>query len=132
LWVLGNEESTRWKAWEPTWNATLNDQERRFLKFTNKLRVDEVHHTGVETLVVWEEVALHELLSANFDRDRRNPAYAVQLFNQSAMPLPSPKTTRRAHYFEHEDGTEEVTALCDRYLKFLEKVLSDFEQAHQS
>jgi hypothetical protein len=35
-------------------------------------------------------------------------------------------------YFEDEEGREEVTALCERYLKFLEKMLSDFEQAHQS
>jgi hypothetical protein len=45
---------------------------------------------------------------------------------------PPPTTKRHAYYFEDEEGREEVTALCERYLKFLEKMLSDFEQAHQS
>ena len=132
-WALKNEEPETWKAWEPKWKATRSNEEQKLLDLTNELRVDEAKRGGANALVEWEEVALHELLSANFDRDRRHPAYGVQLFNQSAMPgVPSPKTTRPAYYFEHEDGKEEVTALCDRYLKFLEKVLSDFEQAHQS
>jgi hypothetical protein len=33
---------------------------------------------------------------------------------------------RPTYYFEQEDGKEEVTALCKRYLDFLDKVLNDF------
>jgi hypothetical protein len=39
---------------------------------------------------------------------------------------PSPKTFRPAYYFEDKGGKEEVTALCKRYLEFLDKVLNDF------
>jgi hypothetical protein len=117
-WTLGNEEPEKWKAWEPKWKATRSNEEQKLLNLANELRLDEAKRGGANALMEWDEVALHELLSANFDRDRRHPAYGVQLFNQSAMPgVPSPKATRPAYYFEREDGKEEVTALCDRYLK---------------
>jgi hypothetical protein len=36
------------------------------------------------------------------------------------------KLTAPVHYFEDKEGTEEITALCLRYLEFLEKMVKDF------
>jgi hypothetical protein len=100
------------------------------LKFTNELRIDEVHRGGADPIVELEEVALNELLrSVDFDLERRHPAYGMH--RRSAIPgVPQPKVFRPAHYFEHEDGKEEVTALFKRYLEFLEKTLNDFCADH--
>jgi hypothetical protein len=125
-WTLKNEETEKWKAWEPKWRETRSDEDNKLLDLTNKLRLDEEKRGGANPAVELEEVALHELLSANFGRDRQHPAHVVQLFNQSGMPGVSPKTTRPAYYFEDKDGKEEVTAVCQRYLVLLEKVVEDF------
>jgi hypothetical protein len=126
LLVLHAEEKDKWVAWEPKWRGKRSDEEEKLIKLTSKLRNLEVKYTGANPTVELEEVALDELLSANFG-DRQHPAYRVQLFNLSAMPgVSPPKTTRPAHYFEDKDGKEEVTALCQRYLEFLEKVVNDY------
>jgi len=79
------------------------------MAFTNKLRTAEVKHRGTDPSVELGEVTFHELLrSEGVEPWKQHPAYAVQLFNQSAMPgVPSP-TVRQ------------------RYLVFLEKMLNDF------
>ena len=130
LWVLHHEEKKKWKAWEPTWKATLNDEERKFLKFTNQLRIDEAKRSGAETIVEWEEVAFDGLLSANLDPERQHPAYGMH--RRSSIPglSASAKVMRRAYYLEQESGKEEVTSVGERYLNFLEKVVQEFEQAH--
>jgi hypothetical protein len=129
LWVLHHEEKTKWEAWEPTWKATLNDEERKFLRFTNQLRTAEVKRSGAETIVEWEDVGIDELLSINIDVERQHPAYGMH--SQPGFSA-SAKVMRRAYYLEQENGKEEVTAVGQRYLNFLEKVVQEFEQAHQS
>jgi hypothetical protein len=37
-----------------------------------------------------------------------------------------PSTLRHAYYLTDEEGKEEITALCQRYLNFLEKMVKDF------
>jgi hypothetical protein len=132
LWVLHHEEKEKWEAWEAAWKATtLNDEERKFLTFTNKLRVDEVKRSGADTTVEWEEVAIDELLSPNFDLLREHPAYGMHRRSNLPGSSASAKVIRRKYYLEQENGKEEMTALCERYLNFLEKVVREFEQAHQ-
>jgi hypothetical protein len=126
-WALGKEEQAKWKEWEPTWRGTLNDEERKFLDLTNKLRVDEVHRGGADMSVEWEEVALHEL----FSDTGLHPAYTM-VMRRAYLGAPPPRTMRPTYYLEDENGKQEVTALCERYMKFLEKALSDFEQGYQS
>jgi len=124
-WRLGNEEPEKWKDWEPKWRANRSQEEQRLLDFTNDLRTDEVHRGGTEPSVELEEVAVRELiLSPDFDLERQHPAYGMHV--SASLGLPQPKVFRAAHYFEHEDGKEEVTALCKRYLDFLDKMLNDF------
>jgi hypothetical protein len=139
LWVLHHEEKEKWEAWEPAWKSTLNDEERKFLKFTNELRLDEVKRSGADKIVEWEDVAIHELFSANFDLERQHPAYGMSRSSPSVALLrgegdlsAAATVRRRAYYLEQENGKEEVTALCERYLSFLDKVVREFEQAHQS
>jgi hypothetical protein len=124
-WALGKEEKEKWKAWEPKWESTLADEDKKLLAFTNKLRQDEVHRGGTNPTVELEEVALHELLSANLDVEPRPiAAYPHHLHK---LPGVAPSTASRpVYYFEHEDGKEEVTALCVRYLEFLEKMVNDY------
>ena len=124
-WRLGNEEPEKWKAWRPKWEGTLSDEDKKLMKVTRKLRNAEVKHSGTDPTVELEEVAVHELvMSADFDLERQHPAYGVHVFAPPGTP--SPKTRRAAYYFENEDGKEEVTALCKRYLDFLDKMLNDF------
>lgn len=127
-WRLGNEEPEKWKEWRPKWERTLSAEDKKLMAFTNTLRTAEVKHRGTDPSVELGEVTFHELLrSEGVEPWKQHPAYAVQLFNQSAMPgVPSPTVFRPSYYFEQEDGKQEVTALCQRYLVFLEKMLNDF------
>jgi hypothetical protein len=128
LWVAHYEEKDKWKAWEPGWKNRLTDEERELLDFTNELRLDEEKRAGANTHVGWEEIAIDDLVkSANFELERSHPAYGVHVFAPPGVPLP--KARRPAYYFEQKDGKQEVTALCDRYLKFLEKVVAEFERS---
>ena len=129
LWVLHHEEETKWEAWKPGWEATLNDEERKFLSFTNQLRIAEVHLSGAETIVEWEEV--DELLGRNLDLERQHPAYGMHHSSQPGFSVTA-KVMRRAYYLEQEDIKEEVTVIGERYLNFLENVIEGFEQAHQT
>ena len=108
-WRLGNEEPEKWKEWRPKWERTLSAEDKKLMAFTNKLRTAEVKHRGTDPSVELGEVTFHELLrSEGVEPWKQHPAYAVQLFHQSAMPgVPSP-TVRQ------------------RYLVFLEKMLNDF------
>jgi hypothetical protein len=95
------------------------------LDLTNELRLDEAKRGGANALVEWEEVALHELLAlTDFDLERQHPAYGTHVFAPPGVP--PPKAFRQTYYFEDEVGKEEVTALCKRYLDFLDKMLNDF------
>jgi hypothetical protein len=130
-WTLGNEEPEKWQAWEPKWRAKRSNEERKLLDLTNELRLDEAKRGGANALIVWEEVALNELLalrSEGVEPWRQHPAYGVHVFAPPGVPLP--KIKRQAYYLEQEDGKHEVTALCQRYLEFLEKVLNDFCTDH--
>jgi len=117
---LGNEEPGTWKAWEPTWKNALSDKDKKLLDLTNELRLDEAKRGGANALVVWEEVALHGLLLTDVEPWKRHPAYGAP------PEVPPQKTFHQAYYFEDKDGKEEVTALCKRYLDFLDKMLNDF------
>jgi len=89
------------------------------------LALDEAKRGGANALVEWEEVALQELLrSVDFDLERQHPAYGTHVFAPPGVPRP--KAFRQTYYFEDEVGKEEVTALCKRYLDFLDKMLNDF------
>jgi hypothetical protein len=123
-WVLHNEEKDKWEAWEPIWKAKRTEEEQKLLDLTNQLRLDEVKRGGATPIVEFEEVAVSELLSANFDLQRRHPAYGVHVFAPPGTP--SPKVRRQTYYFEHKDGKEEVVKLCKRYLEFIEKLVNDF------
>jgi hypothetical protein len=128
-WTLGNEEPEKWKAWEPKWRARRSNEEQKLLDLTNELRLDEAKRGGANALVEWEEVALHELLalrSGDFEPWRQ----VYHMHRRSLPGVPPPKVFRPAYYFEEEDGKQEVTALCERYLKVLEKVLNDFCADH--
>jgi hypothetical protein len=123
-WTLGNEEPEKWKAWEPKWKANLSKGEQKLLDITNKLRIDEVKKGGADLTVDFEEVAIDELLSANLDLRRQHPAYGHHWTGPPGVP--PPKILRPVHYFGDEEGKEEMTALCLRYLDFLEKVVKNF------
>lgn len=128
-WVMQNEEKEKYDAWLPVWEEQLTPEERKLLKVTNELRLDEVKRQGADIIVEFEEVAIHELISPNFDLERLHPAYGTHIF--SALPgTPQPKTHRPAYYLEHEDGKAQVTTVCKRYLDDLEKMVRDFLSAH--
>jgi len=124
-WTLGNEEREKWKAWEPTWKANRSAEEQKLLDLTNKLRLDEVKRGGANALIVWEEVALNELLALPVEPWKQHPAFGGHVFAPSGTP--SPRTRRQAYYFEDEDGKEEVTALCKRLAAKLVEIAERFK-----
>jgi hypothetical protein len=123
-WTLKKEEKKKWEAWEPKWRANLSNEEQKLLGITNTLRIAEVHQGGANLPEEFEEVAIDELLTANLDLRRQHPAYGIHV---AAPPgVPQPKAYRPVHYFEDEEGKEEISALCLRYLEFLEKMVKGF------
>jgi len=123
-WRMEKEEKEKYLAWRPTWEEKLTSEERKLLKFTNELRVDEVHRAGADTIVESEEIAINELLSSS---PYQHPAYSMR---SSAPPgLPSAKA-RPAYYLKHPNGKAEVTAMCKQYLDYLEKLVREFLLAH--
>jgi hypothetical protein len=122
---LGNEEPEKWEAWKPKWESTLSDQDKKLLAFANKLRLDVAKRGGADPVMVLEEVELHELVNANLDVDPW-PIAAYPHHRRTLPGVPPSIAFRPAYYFEQEGGKEEVTALCARYLEFLEKMLTDF------
>jgi hypothetical protein len=77
-WTLGNEEPEKWKAWEPKWKATRNNEEQKLLDLTNELRLDEAKRGGANALVEWEVVALHELLVEPWKKPAAQQSVALQ------------------------------------------------------
>jgi hypothetical protein len=123
-WTLGNEEPDKWKAWEPKWKAGRTAEEQKLLNITNKLRIDETKKGGATLTKEVEEVALEALVEAIPSSQGPGVAGAVNLVAASGkitiqVPIPF-------HYFEDETKKQEVTALCQRYLNFLEKMVKDF------
>jgi hypothetical protein len=123
-WTLGNEEPEKWKAWEPKWRADLSNEEQRLLDVTTELRNADAKEGGADLTVDFEQIAIDELLTANLDLRRQHPAYGNHWTGPPGVP--QPKAYRPVHYFEDKEGTEEITALCLRYLEFLEKMVKDF------
>jgi hypothetical protein len=122
-WTLGNEEPDKWEAWEPNWKANLSSEEQKLLDLTNERRIDEVHRGGADLTVELEEVAVQAAV------DIRPPTSWERsgLSSFSAeIQIVTKKELRAAHYFEDKEGKEEITAFCERYLKFLEKTVDDF------
>jgi hypothetical protein len=122
-WTLGKEEPDKWKEWEPKWNANLNEEERKLNNLTNELRIAEVHRGGADLTEELEEVAVQAAI------DTRPPTHWKRdgLSSFSAeMQIVTKKELRPTYYFEDKEGKEEITAFCERYLKFLWKTITDF------
>jgi hypothetical protein len=128
-WTLKNEETEKWKEWEPKWRAKRSTDEQELLDITNEFRIDEEKKGGTSLTVELEEVAVHELLRANLDLRRQHPAYGHHWTGPPGVP--PPKTLRPAYYFKDKEGKEEITAFCERYLDFLEKMVKDFSEDNQ-
>jgi len=129
-WVLKKEETEKYLAWNPQWEAQLNPEERKLLKLTNKLRVDEVHRSGASTIVEWEEIAIGEFMGAEFD----HAGYQYGM-RSSASPgtlgFPAPPKAKRAAYYLQDDQTKtKVTVKCEEYLAYLKKMVEAFLAAH--
>jgi hypothetical protein len=125
-WTIGKEEPEKWKAWEPKWKANRSKEEQKLLDLTNELRRDEVHRGGADLIVDFEEVAINELLNLDPWRSQ-HPALRRQMFSLLGS---QPRRLRAVHYFEDKEGKEEITALCERYLELLDKVVRDFCRDH--
>jgi hypothetical protein len=123
-WTLKNEETKKWKAWEPKWADNRSDEEKKLLGITNELRKAEEKQGGADLTMELEEIAVEALLDAIPPRRRRgvNAAYIRNLRRQSHGA--SVKLMQPVHYYK--DGKQEITTLCRRYLEVLEKVVKDF------
>jgi hypothetical protein len=123
-WTLKNEETKKWKAWEPKWRDKRTEEERKLLGITNELRKAEEKQGGANLTMELEEIAVERLLDAIPPRPGLNAAYIRNLRRQSH----SVKLMQPVHYFKDKDGKQEITALCRRYLKVLQKVVKDLSE----
>jgi len=123
-WTLKNEETKKWKAWEPKWRDKRTEEERKLLGITNELRKAEEKQGGANLTMELEEIAVERLLDAIPPRPGLNAAYIRNLRRQSHGA--SVKLMQPVHYYK--DGKQELTTLCRRYLKVLQKVVKDLSE----
>jgi hypothetical protein len=107
-WTLKNEETEKWKAWEPKWRAKRSTDEQKLLDITNEFRIDEEKKGGTNLYVDLEQEAL-DITPV----DSHTTQFTLRL-------------RLSFHYLEDEETKQEATALCRRYLNFLEKMVKDF------
>jgi hypothetical protein len=122
-WAIGKEEPDKWKEWEPKWKAKLSEEERKLLKFTNDLRLDEAKRGGADLPEELVEVAVQAAI------DKRPPTYWERdglVSGSRSIQIVTRKELRPTYYFEDNAGKEEITAFCERYLKFLERTVTNF------
>jgi hypothetical protein len=112
-WVLQSEEETKYKAWEPSRKAAMNDNEARIFKLVNCMRVAIVKRgdRGIEARR--EQVEIPE-----------NPHPAAGSQYQGLQDWDRPTTMIDVCYFE---GVE-VVSLCEQYLDILTREIDDFER----
>jgi len=120
-WTLGNEQPDKWKAWEPKWAANRSEEERKLLKIAADLRNVEVKEGGANLPMELEEVVIDAFVETS-RVEASNPMGGISAWGQ----VRKQKVNRLIHYFEDEDGKQEVTALCQRYLDVLENVIREF------
>jgi hypothetical protein len=133
LWTLHNDEPEKWETWEPIWKNRLTEEQRKFLKFTNELRLDETKRGGTEKTMEWETVAIEELFPKMPTGDD-HPAYIhARLRKSTASHWGVPMTAfsqRRIFYLQDGEGKQEAIQVCERYLLFLENAVREFVEAH--
>ena len=120
-WTLSNEEPDKWKAWEPNWAANRSEEEQKLLKIATHLRNVEVKEGGANLPMELEEVVIDAFVETS-RVEASSPMGGITVWGQ----VRKQKVKRPVHYFQDEDGKEEATALCLRYLDFLEKMVGDF------
>jgi hypothetical protein len=124
-WAIGHEEPDKWKAWKPEWEAQLSEEERRLLELTADLRNADAKEGGADLTEELEEVVVQAAVDLKpqvyWQRDGLAGGSASQ-------QIVTRKELRPAYYFEDKEGKEEITALCWRYLQFLEKTVDDFSR----
>jgi hypothetical protein len=121
--TIGKEEPDKWEAWKPTWEANRNEEEQRLLKLTTDLRNAEVHQGGADLAEELEEVVVQAAV------DLKPPTHWQRdglVGGSASMRIVTRNELRATYFFEDKKGKEEITALCDRYLKFLHKTVTDF------
>jgi len=132
-WVLQNEEPEKYRAWRSGWEAQLGPEDRKLLKLTNELRIAETKRDGAKPIVELEAIPIAQILGA---RPEHHPSRTMQLGTPATLTgvvppgVPEAKVGRWVHYVEDEDGRTEVTAMCKRYLDYLEKLVQEFLAAH--
>jgi hypothetical protein len=120
-WTLSNEQPDMWKAWEPNWAANQSEEEQKLLKIATHLRNVEVKEGGANLPTELEEAVIDAFVETS-RVEASNPMGGITVWGQFRKQ----KVKRPVHYFQDEDGKEEATALCLRYLYFLEKMVGDF------
>jgi hypothetical protein len=120
-WALKKEEREKWKKWEPMWRANRSEEEQKLLKIATDLRNVEVKEGGANLPMELEEVVIDAFVETS-RVEASNPMGGISAWGQ----VRKQKVNRLVHYFEDEDGKQEVTALCQRYLDVLENVIREF------
>jgi hypothetical protein len=126
--ALSHEGKKKYRAWAPEWDKQLTPEERKLEQFAYRLRVAEVHLSGTDLIVEREEIAVHELLNENVDRDVWRTLYAQR--GSGPLGRETGTTFRPDYYLEDEAGKAQAIAICKQHLDYLEKLVTDFLKAH--
>jgi len=122
--ALQAEEKARYDSWYPGWERILAESERELFQFMNDQRVAEIHRGGADVQSEARMVPITEVVERS---PRTHPAYG---FHWWAPPrTPPPAIGKRIRFFELDGTREEVIATGDRYLKLLERLVEEFDQA---
>lgn len=117
IWVLKNEETAKYKAWQSSPGATLTGVEQEVFKLTKCMRnsIEKRGQQGIEARTERVEIP-----------DNPDPFSGSQYFGLPDWGRP---TTMIDVYYV-EGTSREVVSFCEQYLAILTRLIHDFERAH--
>ncbi len=122
-WVLQSEEKEKYEAWKPFWEARISEAEKPLLKLTTAMRNSAVKEGHIETTSRSQKVVIP--IEPDPYQLHTHRAYLLQL-RQAGGPW----TIREDHFVELDGKEQEVTTVCEQYVEFLEKLVTDFEKSN--
>jgi hypothetical protein len=124
--ALQKEETEKYVAWRPLWEAQISEAEKRLLEplleLTKDMRNSAAHGWRIEMTTRSEKVPIPMIPDPY--QPRPHPAFLQFIQGDGAW------TTRDDYFVELQGSAQEITAVCEQYVRFLERLVSDFLERH--
>lgn len=118
------EEKQKYDAWFPQWFSERTEDERNLMDFLKVQRNLEQKRGSTETSVSWEYIPVTDF-RIHEGKDLR---FKCSWFGPPGTPIPH--VGRPIHSFDLNCDVAEVTAVCNRYIDILNKLVQDFLETH--